>query len=267
LPTNSLSFSVLTISSSLYQLSPKTMLANAIATKLGVKILLINLPNIAGNGSVIKFLFREARISGALLFFDECESLFMSREKGGSAVNPVLTELERFEGMCILATNRAQDLDEAMHRRISLAIEFKKPDHIMREKIWKAAMPASLPVEKDINFAYLAKKYELVGGTVKNAWLQAIYLQVTRGGDRVSQEDLEKAASEQVQNQLTTDDFDRRVIPSCGVDSMVLDDTVKESLSHIVQYSKAQSVLFGQWGFDKIHRSSAGISVFNMKSR
>ncbi len=75
------------------------MLANAIATKLGVKILLINLPNIAGNGSVIKFLFREARISGALLFFDECESLFMSREKGGSAVNPILTELERFEGM------------------------------------------------------------------------------------------------------------------------------------------------------------------------
>jgi len=234
------------------------MLANAIATKMGVKILLINLPNIAGNGSVIKFLFREARISGALLFFDECESLFMSRTKGGSAVNPILTELERFEGMCILATNRAQDLDEAMHRRISLAIEFKKPDHIMREQIWKAAMPASLPVEKDINFAYLAKKYELVGGTVKNAWLQAIYLQVTRGGDTVSQEDLEKAASEQVQNQLTTDDFDRRVIPSCGVDSMVLEDSVKESLSHIVQYSKAQSVLFGQWGFDKIHRSSAG---------
>ena len=129
-----------------------------------------------------------------------------------------------------------------MHRRISLAIEFKKSDHIMREKIWKAAMPASLPVDEDINFAYLAKKYELVGGTVKNAWLQAIYLQVTRGGDKVSQEDLEKAASEQVQNQLTTDDFDRRVIPSCGVDSMVLEDSVKESLSHIVQYTARHRV-------------------------
>ena len=55
----------------------------------------------------------------------------------------------------------------------------------------------------------------------------------------------------QVQNALTTDDFDRRVVPTVGVESMVLDSTVKESLSHIVQYSKAQSVLFGQWGFDK----------------
>jgi hypothetical protein len=31
-------------------------------------------------------------------------------------VNTVLTELERHEGLCILATNRPMDLDEAMHR-------------------------------------------------------------------------------------------------------------------------------------------------------
>ena len=30
-------------------------------------------------------------------------------------------------GMIILATNRPFDLDEAMHRRITLAIEFQKP--------------------------------------------------------------------------------------------------------------------------------------------
>ena len=33
--------------------------------------------------------------TGALLFFDECESLFRSRSKGGSLINPILTELER----------------------------------------------------------------------------------------------------------------------------------------------------------------------------
>ena len=32
------------------------------------------------------------------------------------------------QGMIILATNRPFDLDEAMHRRITLAIEFSKPD-------------------------------------------------------------------------------------------------------------------------------------------
>ena len=64
-------------------------------------------------------------------------------------------------------------------------------------------MPPELPVDNDINYSFLARKYELVGGTVKNAWLQAIYLQVTRGGTSISQEDLEKAASEQEDVSLT----------------------------------------------------------------
>ena len=243
----------------------KTMLANAIASKLGVKILLINFPDFGTNssGAIIKFLFREARINKALLFFDECESLFMSREKKGGtgSINMILTELERFDGICILATNRAYDLDEAMHRRISLSIEFQKPDHIMREQLWKAIKPAKLPVDENINYSLLGRKYELVGGTVKNAWLQAISIMIQRSGTTISMADLEQAASEQVRNQLTSEEFDRRIVPTNGIDTMVLDASVKEALDSIVQYSKAQSVLFGQWGFDKIHRSTSGISV------
>lgn len=244
----------------------KTMLANAIASKLGVKILLVNFPDFGVNssGAIIKFLFREARINKALLFFDECESLFMSREKmvgNKGSVNMLLTELERFDGTCILATNRAYDLDEAMQRRISLSIEFQKPDHIMREKLWKAIMPPKLPIDDSINFGLLGKKYELVGGTVKNAWIQSISMMIRRGDSKVTMEDLEQAASEQVRNQLCQEEFDNRVVPTNGIESMVLEDGVKEALSSIVQYSKAQSVLFGQWGFDKIHRSTTGISV------
>ena len=241
------------------------MMANAIASKLGVKMLLINFPDFGTNssGAIIKFLFREARINKALIFFDECESLFMSRKKqgGNGSINMLLTELERFDGICILATNLAHDLDEAMHRRISLSIEFQKPDHIMREKLWKAIMPPKLPVDENVNFSLLGRKYELVGGTVKNAWIQSISIMIQRGGSKVTMEDLEQSASEQVRNQLSSEEFDRRVVPEKGTDTMVLDETITESLNSITQYSKAQSVLFGQWGFDKIHRSTSGISV------
>ena len=54
----------------------------------------------------------------------------MSREKSAGRVNMVLTELERHEGLSILATNRPFDLDEAMHRRVTLAIEFRKPGEL-----------------------------------------------------------------------------------------------------------------------------------------
>lgn len=239
------------------------MLANAVATKLKKKILLVNFPDLGHNnsGAILKFLFREARINRAVLFFDECESLFLDRSKGRSSVNMILTELERFDGLCILATNRAHDLDEAMHRRISLAIEFRKPDHIMREKIWKTLQPPKVPLEDDIQFGMIAKKYELTGGLIKNAWLQSLGLMVQRGGDKISQEDITQAAGEQVIGQLSLEDFDRRVVPTCGLESMVLAPAIKESLSSMVQYTKAQSVLFGQWGFDKIHRSTTGISA------
>jgi hypothetical protein len=65
------------------------------------------------------------------LFFDECEQIFLSRDKGGNEVNLLLTEIERHDGLIIMvppvphipfnqeiphippqATNRAFDLDE-----------------------------------------------------------------------------------------------------------------------------------------------------------
>jgi SpoVK/Ycf46/Vps4 family AAA+-type ATPase len=96
------------------------MLANAIAAKLKKEALVVNFPSLGlkESGSLVKFLFREARINNAPLFFDECESLFMSRDKGSSSVNMKLTELENFDD-----------------HRIKLAVDFKKPDHIMRERI------------------------------------------------------------------------------------------------------------------------------------
>ena len=49
----------------------------------------------------------------ALIFFDECENFFESRQKNAqSCVTAFLAELERFDSLIIMATNRAYDLDE-----------------------------------------------------------------------------------------------------------------------------------------------------------
>ena len=47
-------------------------------------------------GENFKFIFREAKINDAILFFDECEAIFETREKGGHDVNMLLTEIERY---------------------------------------------------------------------------------------------------------------------------------------------------------------------------
>lgn len=163
--------------------------------------------------------------------------------------------------MCILATNLANEIDEAMYRRISLAVEFKKPDHILRERIWQTLQPENLLLDDDVNFKELARKYELSGGFIKNVWLSAVALMVSRDADKVSQADLERAAGEQVIGGLSNEDFDRQVIPSCGIESVIASDQVTESLRTIVDHRKAQAVLFSQWGFEKIHKNQSGVSV------
>ena len=57
------------------------MMANAVAKYLQRRVLLINYPSLGCMNSdlVIKFIFREAKLADAILFFDECESIFMSR--------------------------------------------------------------------------------------------------------------------------------------------------------------------------------------------
>lgn len=64
---------------------------------VAIQVLLINFPSLGtmSAGENFKFIFREAKINDAILFFDECESIFESRELGGRQVNLLLTEIER----------------------------------------------------------------------------------------------------------------------------------------------------------------------------
>lgn len=43
-----------------------------------------------------------------------------------------------------LPCRRPYDLDEAMHRRISLVLEFHVPSPPLREKIWECHVPAHM---------------------------------------------------------------------------------------------------------------------------
>jgi len=69
------------------------------------------------------------------------------------------------------------------------------------------------------------------------------------------------AAADQLLCHIGMEAFDRRVVPTCGIDSVIVDWEVKGSLTAMVHHTKAQSILFGQWGFEKLHRSSIGLTA------
>ncbi|MES1907491.1 MAG: hypothetical protein MHM6MM_000601 [Cercozoa sp. M6MM] len=242
----------------------KTMIANAVATAIKKRVLLINFPSLGQMGDEnLRFIFREAKINDAVLFFDECESMFGDRERNGGLVNLLLTEIERHDGLIIMATNRPADLDEAMHRRITLSVQFRQPDHLLRKQIWKTLMPPKLQLADDVDLEFLAKKFELTGGFIKNALLSALSFAVSRDAKNivVTQEDMCRGATLQLKGRISMASFERRSVPDSGLDKLVLPDKHMNVLRDVVNFEKARSVLFAQWGFGESLRNNQGASA------
>ena len=137
-------------------------------------------------------LFREAKITQSLLFLDECETLFETRNRSKNAsVNIALSMIERYDGIMVLATNRSYDLDEAMHRRIQCSVEFTPPDvhsrlYISRRHIPQATILNSesdhsgVILDSTVDFEVLSTRFELTGGFIKNAMNSALKIAALR---------------------------------------------------------------------------------------
>lgn len=164
----------------------KTMAAEVIANDLRLQLYRIDLSTVIskyigeteGN---LRRLFDAAEDGGAILFFDECDALFGKRSEvkdshdryANIETNYLLQRIEAYRGLAILATNMMSSLDKAFVRRLRFIVGFPFPGAAERERIWRRAFPAGVPVEA-LAFGRLAR-INLVGGSVHNAALGAAF--------------------------------------------------------------------------------------------
>ena len=167
----------------------KTMCAQVIANELNMEIYKINISQIVSKyiGETEKNLqavFTEARRSNCILFFDECDAIFGKRSEVKDAhdrnanveVAYLLQQIEEHDGVCIMATNLIGNIDAAFMRRITYVVHFPFPDAAAREEIYRRTIPREAPLDDDIDWAFLAEKFELSGGHIKNIVLSAAFL-------------------------------------------------------------------------------------------
>lgn len=172
----------------------KTMAAEVIAHDLGINLYRVDLAGIVSKyiGETEKNLqriFHGARGSNTLLFFDEADALFGKRTDihdshdryANLEVNYLLQKLEEHDGPVLLATNRRKNIDEAFLRRIHFIIEFPQPSESLRQIIWQKKIPDSIQRSDDVDIPLLAKQFEISGGDIKNAALQAIFMAAESG--------------------------------------------------------------------------------------
>lgn len=166
----------------------KTMAAQVIANQLHMQLYQIQLSQVVSKyiGETeknLRALFQEAKASGSILFFDECDALFGKRGEvkdsndryANIEVAYLLQQVEAHEGVSILATNLLQNIDTAFLRRISFVAHFPFPDQTMRKQLFQKLLPAGVPVARDIDFDFLAETFSVSGGSIKNIVLHAAF--------------------------------------------------------------------------------------------
>jgi ATPases of the AAA+ class len=186
----------------------KTFTAEAIAKELGKKLYMIDYPRLMsmwlGNTEKnIEKCFKEAK--DAILFFDEADALvrdrnYMSLSGLYESVNVLLSQLDRFEGIVIFATNQASMLDKALDRRLNLKVYFDLPGEKERELLWKEYIPKNLPADVDIKT--LAREFNMSGAQIKNAVMGAM----RKGASKnfVSMSNFVRASEEELRNLNST---------------------------------------------------------------
>lgn len=173
----------------------KTMAAEVMAGHLQLDLYKIELSGVVSKyiGETEKNLeriFTEAANSNAILFFDEADALFGKRSEVKDAhdryanieVAYLLQRMELYEGVTILATNLRANLDEAFARRFFRTVEFPFPKPPERLRIWQMLFPPELPKGKDVDFALLAKRFDLAGGNIRNVIHSSAVLAASDGG-------------------------------------------------------------------------------------
>jgi hypothetical protein len=177
----------------------KTMATQVLARSLGLDCIRVDLAGVVSKyiGETEKQLrevFEACERAPALLFFDEADALFGKRTQVSDAhdryanieIDYLLQQMERFDGLAVLATNRKGDLDTAFVRRLRFIVDFNPPTVAERERLWRICLEGALdgsgrPLVGELDYPGLARELNLTGADIKSAALAAAYLACGEG--------------------------------------------------------------------------------------
>jgi len=202
----------------------KTMAAQVLGAELGLEMFRVDLA-----GTVSKYIgeteknleriFTAADGSNAILFFDEADALFGKRSEVSDShdryanleVAYLLQRMEAYPGAVILATNFRRNIDDAFIRRLDFVIDFPFPEVSDRRRIWERVLPAAAPVAGDVDLNFLATRFKLSGGAIRNCSLAAAFSAADEGTS-IEMRHLVRAVAQEYakQGRLTLEaDFER----------------------------------------------------------
>ena len=119
---------------------------------------------------------RKQKIKTGYFFFDEADALFGKRTNisdshdkyANQEIAYLLTRLEDYPGLVILASNMYDNFDKALARRLQSVIHFQKPQPRERFRLWNNAFSTECEPPRKEELERIAHQYELSGGSIMN---------------------------------------------------------------------------------------------------
>lgn len=187
----------------------KTLAAEVLAGSLSLDLFHVDLTSVVSKwiGETEKNLarvFDAAASSGAVLFFDELDTLLRecieasgSRERYANVeLAYLLQKMEGHSGLSILATKLRANLDQAFLRRMGFVIDLPFPDEAARRALWERHLPKQVPLAADVNFDTLSL-LGLPGSAIRNVVLKCVSLAMVTG-EPITMTHLQTAARREV---------------------------------------------------------------------
>ena len=143
-------------------------------------------------------IFDQAEHKGWILFFDEADALFGKRSETRDAhdryanleVSFLLSRIETFDGISILASNLRDNIDEAFARRFESVIHFPMPRPEERVLLWRQGFSSKATLAPSVDLEKIARDHVLSGGAIMNVIRYASLEALKDGGRALTAEDL-----------------------------------------------------------------------------
>ncbi|KAJ1883328.1 hypothetical protein LPJ57_000238 [Coemansia sp. RSA 486] len=185
----------------------KTMLARAAATEVSASFIPVAIPDlikgeVGESEKALASIFEIAKRSPSIVFLDEIEAIFGSREQSGEVgkklISQLFLELDSIpedSHLVILAATNAPDLmDESILRagRLDKRIHVPRPSFASRVDILKRATKHLDIEEREVLIPVLAEM-DMSGAEIKSLVRSACYSAIQRGSKLLDQSDFESA--------------------------------------------------------------------------
>ncbi|KAJ2729886.1 hypothetical protein IW152_005453 [Coemansia sp. BCRC 34962] len=200
----------------------KTMLARAAATEVSVNFISVAIPDlvkgeVGESEKALAAIFENAARSPSIVFLDEIEAIFGSREQSGEVGKKLITQLflemdnipEDASVVILAATNAPHLMDSSILRsgRLDKMIHIQRPDYSSRLDILARATQ-HLSIENASELLSRLAGTEMSGAEIKSLVRCACYSAIQRGTKVLCEQDFDIALA----TANTADQFHQRAI-------------------------------------------------------